>query len=115
MTYSCRVYSVIIYWVLDYIIGGIFMDEIRGHCGTYCNKCTFREKVRCRGCKEMKGKLFWGECDIYKCSNGNNFDHCGCCSQLPCDDLKEYIKNGHNPDRLKNLKKWRNENHVTND
>lgn len=85
------------------------MNEIRGHCGTLCNECSYKEKFDCKGCIEMKGKLFWGECDIYNCSNKKGFKHCGYCSQLPCENLKNYIKNGHNTNRMSNLLKWKDE------
>ncbi len=86
------------------------MAEImKGKCGTDCNMCSFKEKFHCKGCNEQDGKIFWGECDIYKCATASNFQHCGECEKLPCKDLIEYINNGHNPDRLSNLNKWKNE------
>ena len=84
------------------------MDIVKGKCGTYCNECSYREKFNCKGCNEMNGHPFWGDCDIYTCCSEKNLEHCGCCSELPCQTLKDYIKNGENPDRLKNLKEWRN-------
>ena len=85
------------------------MSVMRGKCGTDCNACQFKEKFKCGGCSKQEGTVFWGECDIYKCASAKGYQHCGVCSQLPCKTLTEFIENGHNPDRLSNLHKWRNE------
>lgn len=84
-------------------------DTIKGKCGTDCSTCSFKEKSNCKGCIEMDGKLFWGECDIHKCAKSKGFEHCGMCDKLPCLELTHYIETGHNPNRLKNLKKWKEE------
>jgi len=83
------------------------MSEVKGCCGTYCKECSFKEEYDCKGCEEMLGKVFWGECDIYKCSNEKNLEHCGNCADFPCEMLSNMIKNGHNPNRMKNLLTWR--------
>ena len=67
-------------------------DIIKGKCGTDCTTCSFKEKMNCKGCIEMEG-----------------FEHCGMCDTLPCGELTHYIETGHNPNRLKNLKKWKEE------
>ena len=84
-------------------------DIIKGKCGTDCTTCSFKEKMNCKGCIEMDGNLFWGECDIHKCAKNKGFEHCGMCDTLPCGELTHYIETGHNPNRLKNLKKWKEE------
>ena len=73
------------------------------------NTCQFKEKFNCGGCAEQKSKIFWGECDIYKCAAEKDFKHCGVCPELPCKSLMEFIENGHNTNRLSNLNKWKNE------
>ena len=83
------------------------MKMIKGKCGTDCSTCTFREKFGCRGCIEQEGRIFWGECEIYKCADEKGYAHCGACDKLPCAKLTEFIENGHNPDRLSNLQAWR--------
>ncbi len=85
------------------------MNLIRGKCGTRCNDCNFKEKFNCQGCLEMKGKLFWGECDIYECATKKGYEHCGNCDRLPCEDLQTFIKEGHQSNRLENLIRWKNE------
>ena len=81
------------------------VDIIKGKCGTDCATCSFKEKTNCKGCLEMDGILFWGECDIYKCAKHKGFEHCGMCDKLPCGELTHYIETGHNPNRLKNRDK----------
>ena len=84
------------------------MEIIKGKCGTDCSTCAFKEQFSCEGCIKQEGKIFWGECDIHKCATQKGFRHCGECKELPCKELTEFIENGHNPDRLSNLRKWRN-------
>ncbi len=85
------------------------MDETRAKCGSICSKCDFRERFGCKGCREMKGKIFWGECDIYNCSTEKGLEHCGKCNNLPCSALSKAIANGHQKNRLENLLAWRDE------
>ena len=85
------------------------MNVIKGKCGTDCNTCQFKEAFNCGGCDKQNGTIFWGGCDIFKCASGKGLAHCGECPHLPCDELKEFIENGHNSDRLSNLNKWKNE------
>lgn len=42
-------------------------------------------------------------------AQNKGFEHCGMCDKLPCGELTHYIETGHNPNRLKNLKKWKEE------
>ena len=85
------------------------MTEIRGKCGTVCDACGFKDRFGCKGCQEQQGKIFWGECDVYQCATDKGCRHCGQCADLPCPQLVAFIENGHNPDRLPNLNKWKNE------
>lgn len=59
-------------------------------CGTICSECEYYPDS-CRGCQEIKGRVFWLEytqesiCDIYDCCmNQKKHDHCGQCAKLPC-------------------------------
>ena len=88
------------------------MSEIKGKCGTDCNKCSFKEKFNCNGCLKQQGKIFWGECAIYSCATERDCQHCGHCQELPCEKLLDFIKNGHNPDRLTNLNRWKSEENL---
>jgi hypothetical protein len=76
-------------------------------CGIYCNKCKYKFKNECNGCMVNKGKIFWGECDLYKCCMYKKLCNCGECDIFPCDKLKEWALN-ENPERIQNLVELRN-------
>ena len=57
-------------------------------CGLWCEDCE-SYSTKCAGCSSQKGKLFWGECSIYKCVSSKGLEHCGLCDELPCD---QYLK-----------------------
>ena len=38
-------------------------------CGIDCDSCRFKTEQNCKGCKTIKGNVFWGECDLYKCNS----------------------------------------------
>jgi len=74
-------------------------------CGINCSKCEY---IECKGCRESKGTMFWGECSISKCSTDKALDHCGLCSDFACDNLKAFAydkEQGDNGERIENLKK----------
>ncbi len=73
-------------------------------CGIDCGSCRFKAEQSCRGCRENKGRVFWGECELYKCSTDKSLEHCGKCSSFPCPKLKEWA-NSENPVRIDNLRK----------
>lgn len=63
------------------------MEKKISCCGTICSECEYYPDS-CRGCQEIKGRVFWLEytqesiCDIYECCmNQKKHDHCGQCSQ----------------------------------
>lgn len=85
------------------------MPIIKEKCGTDCTACQFREKFACKGCLAQEGKIFWGECVIYQCATAKGLPHCGKCPELPCAELTAFIENGHNPDRMANLTRWKSE------
>lgn len=72
-------------------------------CGIDCDSCKFKDEQSCKGCKEIKGKVFWGECELYQCNKEKEQEHCGKCEQFPCDKLKEWAAS-ENPERIDNLK-----------
>ena len=73
-------------------------------CGIDCSTCKFKTEQDCKGCKENKGKVFWGECKLYQCNLKKNQAHCGKCEQFPCNMLKEWASS-ENPERIENLRK----------
>ncbi len=67
------------------------MDKITSCCGAVCSECEYFPNA-CKGCPEIKGKVFWLEytgeniCDVYDCCiNEKHFAHCGQCADLPCE------------------------------
>ncbi len=64
-----------------------------GTCGTECAKCEHMLNEKCGGCREIEGKPFWGECELYACAAGKQLLHCGFCADYPCDKLSELLKN----------------------
>ena len=82
---------------------------MRSKCGTDCSKCRFRDRFGCKGCAEMNGHIFWGECSLYACAEEKGCAHCGKCEQFPCAALTEAIRTGHQTGRMENLHKWREE------
>ena len=80
-------------------------------CGTYCKVCEWKDKIGGNGCKANQGVLFWGECDKAKCCIEKGLNHCGECSNLPCQKLKDFFSDPEHGDsgiRLNNLINWKN-------
>lgn len=75
-----------------------------GSCGINCESCNHKIDKECKGCKEMKGNPFWGECDWYVCSHEKGFEHCCCCSDFACDRLVEAVCGEGATDAINNLK-----------
>ena len=53
-------------------------------CGTYCGVCEWKDKIGCKGCKDNRGIMFWGKCDKAICCIEKGLEHCGECSDMPC-------------------------------
>ncbi len=84
-------------------------QDFAGRCGIYCGECEDRERMNCPGCIQAKGNLFWGECLIAKCCIDKHLQHCGYCSDLPCDDLNAFAyhaEQGDGGQRIRNLEQW---------
>jgi len=65
--------------------------------------------MNCKGCKTHASEVFWGKCSIAACAIGKNLNHCGECSELPCEKLVAAFNSpdhGDNGERLTNLQKW---------
>jgi len=73
-------------------------------CGIDCDNCKYKEENGCKGCRTNEGKIFWGECDLYKCCTSKNLIHCGMCTDFPCSMLQEWASS-ENPERIDNLRK----------
>ena len=84
---------------------------VKSRCGIVCEPAMCKEawKVDCPGCALMD-KPFWGECDVKVCCENKGLEHCGLCSDFPCDVLNKYSYSGDehadNGVRIEQCKKW---------
>jgi hypothetical protein len=76
-------------------------------CGIYCNECKHKRENQCNGCIVNKGKIFWGECDLYKCCMDKKLSNCSECNVFPCEKLKEWAST-ENSERIQNLIELKN-------
>ena len=84
-------------------------DAFAARCGIYCGECEYREKMNCSGCIAAAGKMFYGECELAPCCIEKGLEHCGQCSDFPCDKLRAYSydeQQGDNGQRIRNLEAW---------
>lgn len=92
------------------ITGGKKMFESR--CGVCCNSCERREKVNCNGCINIEKPFWGGECGVKKCCEERELNHCGKCSQFPCNMLSSMgVEEGFDPEpKINQCRKWAEEN-----
>lgn len=81
-------------------------------CGIDCDMCKHKTENNCPGCRVLKGKPFWGHCDLYACAGEKDIPHCGKCGEFPCKMLKEWAT-AENPERIQNLIDYNNHNQQT--
>lgn len=66
------------------------LAQVTSRCGLMCNSCEFKEPNDCKGCIASNGNPFYGSCHIAACAQGKGLNHCGECSEMPCDALHQY-------------------------
>jgi len=62
--------------------------NILAPCGIHCGYCSYFKKERsphCPGCYTQKGHPFWGECKLFSCAASHGAEHCGLCTDFPCE------------------------------
>lgn len=77
-------------------------------CGVACNSCEKKKKGICKGCLFIE-KPFWvGECKVKSCCEKKGLNHCGECSNFPCEMLKNMGKDqGFDPlPKIERCRKW---------
>ena len=77
------------------------------YCGLDCGTCEFRP-AKCSGCQAAGGKVHWGECELATCCMSKKLEHCGKCSDFPCETLKAFAFDpgfGENGKRIENLRR----------
>lgn len=87
---------------------------VETYCGLICTGCEYKEKTNCGGCVATQGNPFHGECQLAKCCISKKHNHCGECSDFPCELLVSFSNDeeyGDKPKgkRIEQLKKWNNE------
>ena len=77
-------------------------------CGIKCDSCTGKEEAKCTGCTNMEKPFWGGECGVKSCCETKQLDHCGICSDFPCEMVATMGKEqGYDSaPRLDNLQKW---------
>ena len=87
-------------------------NKPQSKCGILCKVLNNPACGDCKGCMEMDGKPFWGECPVAVCCIDKGYLHCGNCPDMPCDILHEFsCGDGEHCDkpkgaRLEILKYW---------
>ncbi len=83
--------------------------QIESRCGILCNECKYREPMGCSGCTQID-KPFWGDsCPLKSCCEDKTHQHCGQCSNFPCDLLKQFAydkEQGDEGKRIEQCKCW---------
>lgn len=68
-------------------------------CCHFCENCPkylSTEEPTCEGCVAKNGTAHWGVCQLYACVTKRKIEHCGECTEFPCEFLiKNY--NAKNP------------------
>ncbi|MDY6865461.1 MAG: DUF3795 domain-containing protein [Halobacteriota archaeon] len=59
-------------------------------CGLCCLACDFQGKLCIKPCSAARGKMRWGQCQIYLCCEDKGYEHCGLCPDFPgCEPMVE--------------------------
>ena len=82
---------------------------IESRCGILCSECKYVEEVGCKGCLHID-KPFWGDsCPIKDCCEAKGHEHCGECTDFPCEVLKEFSyaeQEGDDGKRIEQCRIW---------
>lgn len=83
----------------------------QSRCGVCCDDCQRKEAVHCSGCLNMAAPFWGGACGVKSCCEEKTLDHCGICTDFPCDMLSNMgVDQGFDPKpKLEQCRKWRDE------
>jgi hypothetical protein len=83
---------------------------IESRCGILCGECEYQASMGCKGCMAIV-KPFWGErCPVKTCSEARGLEHCGRCSEFPCELLVQFAfdeQQGDGGRRIEQCRAWR--------
>jgi hypothetical protein len=81
---------------------------VESRCGIFCSQCEYLEQCG-GGCTKIS-KPFWGDsCSVKDCCEGRGHDHCGQCSEFPCELLNEFAydkEQGDDGKRIRTCRRW---------
>lgn len=83
-------------------------------CGVCCDSCERKEAVHCSGCLNME-KPFWGGlCGVKACCEEKKLNHCGECTEFPCEMLSLMgVDQGFDPTiKIEQCRKWAEEGNA---
>lgn len=77
-------------------------------CGVCCSICERKDSVKCSECINMSIPFWGGECRVKTCCEKKEYNHCGECSQFPCEMLSNMGKEqGFDPlPKIEQCRKW---------
>jgi hypothetical protein len=82
---------------------------VESRCGILCSECDYKEKMNCGGCVQIS-KPFWGDvCPVKSCCEGKELEHCGKCTDFPCELLNQFAydkEQGDDGKRIEQCRKW---------
>ena len=90
---------------------------IKSRCGIVCNPEVCKEAFGfdCAGCPNIT-KPMWGDsCPVKDCCEGKRLEHCGFCSDFPCELLNSFAydkEQGDDGARIEQCRKWAEESKV---
>lgn len=81
---------------------------VESRCGVRCEICERKEAVKCIGCINMDIPFWGGVCEVKTCCEKKIHNHCGECSDFPCEMLSNMGKDqGFDPaPKIEQCKKW---------
>lgn len=84
-------------------------------CGVCCSRCEGKEEAKCTGCTTMAMPFWGGVCEVKSCCEQKGLDHCGQCTDFPCDTLANMGKEeGFDPGiKIAQCKSWADEEAAT--
>jgi len=84
---------------------------IKSRCGIVCDTQACKEAfgLDCAGCINIS-KPAWGDsCPVKDCCEGKGLEHCGFCTDFPCDLLNQFAfdkEHGDDGARIEQCRKW---------